>query len=133
MEEELHIISKMQKEWFENYLLNPDELAFSISEIKKLHRVVGSLSLYQFAASECFFGKILIGDSDAHGRKVGFHATKAAVEIAFSQLNIKQVYLNVYKNNLPALHIYKAVGFEIENIKSDSCGLVEYTMALKCY
>ena len=126
-----YITPKMQKEWFENYMLNLDEFAFSISEIVKLHRVVGSLSLYQFKASECFFGKILIGDSDAHGRQVGFNATKAAIEIAFYKLNIKKVYLNVYKNNLPALHIYKAVGFEIEDVKSDSCGFEEYTMALK--
>ena len=65
-----YITSEMQLDWYKRYLNNNDEICFAIVEKNELNRLVGSLSLYEFDGDECFFGKILIGDLEAHGKKL---------------------------------------------------------------
>lgn len=105
------ITSDMQKKWFENYLVNKDEICFSINEIEELNRVVGSLSLYDFDGRQAEFGKILIGDSEAHGKSIGFNSIKAVLKIAFEELKLDKVVLHVYDENVVARHIYEKAGF----------------------
>lgn len=107
------ITKEMQAEWFERYLDNKDEICFAIVENQVLKRMVGSLSLHEFARDTCFLGKILIGDVEAHGRKVGVNASIAATKIAFDQLNIHTVNLHVFKNNTIAIKVYKEAGFAV--------------------
>ena len=90
------ITEEMQAAWFERYLSNEDELCFAIVESRVLNRMVGSLSLHDFSEDSCFLGKILIGDDEAHGRKVGLNASIAATKIAFERLNMKSVILQVF-------------------------------------
>lgn len=122
------ITRAMQLEWFNKYLQNNDEICFSIVETRQLKRMVGSLSLYQFADDSCFFGKILIGDVDAHGRKVGVNATIAVTKIAFEQMNIKQVKLHVFADNFVAVKVYKNAGFNIVEELNTESGKLEYLM-----
>lgn len=117
-----------QKSWFEKYLLNMDELVFAIIENRDLKRLVGSLSLYHFTPESCLFGKILIGDKEAHGKKTGLNATIAATKIAFEQLRLKHVYLFVYSDHGAALSIYKKAGFSIVDEHRSDNGKWEYTM-----
>ncbi len=126
-----HITPDLQKKWYEKYLNNEDEICFAIIENQNLKRMVGSLSLYGFENDECLFGKILIGDQEAHGQKVGLNATKAAVAVAFDQLNMKVVNLYVYEDNLGALKVYKKAGFYIsEKLEKDN-GKIEYKMKIE--
>ena len=78
-----------QRNWFDDYLKNEDEFCFSIIENQNLKRVVGSLSLYNFHEDSCEFGKILIGDNEAHGRRIGVNAAVAETMIAFSEIHLK--------------------------------------------
>lgn len=105
------ITHEAQKQWYEKYLNNNDEICFAIEECKELNCLVGSLSLYNFKGNTAEFGKILIGDKEAHGRQIGFNATVAALKIAFDDLDLKRVVLEVYENNLPAKRIYEKAGF----------------------
>ncbi len=86
------ITNEMQEKWFENYLINNDEMIFSIYENKDLNRLVGSLALYNFIDDTCEFGKILIGDDAAYGRKIGYNSIYTVLNI----VNINTVYLHVY-------------------------------------
>ena len=43
-----HITPEMQEKWYESYLKDNDTIAFAIEETEHLHRMVGSLSLYDF-------------------------------------------------------------------------------------
>ena len=108
------ISSDAQEQWYRKYLANPDEMCFSIYEIHELNRIVGSLSLYNFSNAQAEFGKILIGDEEAHGKKIGVNSIIALLSIAFFQLDLSRVYLHVFNNNKPAKHVYETVGFEIE-------------------
>lgn len=124
-----HITSEMQKAWFEKYLENEDEICFSIFEQDVLNRVVGSLSLYDFQGKQAEFGKILIGDEAAHGKKIGLHALLAVLKVAFEDLKLEKVILHVYEDNVAARHIYETAGF----VKKDShisCGMTENYMEI---
>ncbi len=126
-----YITSSMQQEWFGKYLQDPDEMIFAIVETAQLKRLIGSLSLYHFHEKDCEFGKILIGDPDAHSRKAGLNATIAAVTIAFEQLKKEQVYLQVYEDNSKAVTVYNNAGFSVSDCHKDENGLNEYTMIVR--
>jgi len=106
------ITPEMQDNWYKTYLANADELCFVIYENQVLNRVVGSLSLYDFHDRQAEFGKILIGDEQAHGKSVGYHALLAVLRIAFEELKLEKVVLRVYDENIAAKHIYEKAGFQ---------------------
>lgn len=123
-----YITKEAQKQWFVNYLNNADEICFAIEECCELNRVVGSLSLYNFNGDTAEFGKILIGDIEAHGKQIGFNATVAALRIAFETLKLKKVVLEVYEENIAAKRIYEKAGFVCKGVlREDDIGIaVEY-------
>ena len=129
-----YITPEMQQVWFEKYLEDPDIYTWSIDEISKLNRCVGSVSLYNFKAdlftvnaneydlsikkneetskgSACEFGRLMIGDTEARGKKIGFTATILSIDIAFNNLGAELVHLKVDKDNIPAYKIYREAGF----------------------
>lgn len=106
------ITPEMQENWYETYLANEDELCLVIYENQVLKRVVGSLSLYEFHDKQAEFGKILIGDEEAHGKSVGYHAILAVLKIAFEELKLEKVVLRVYDENIAAKRIYEKAGFK---------------------
>lgn len=125
-----YITPENQAEWYKNYLKNDDEVCFSILENQELKRLVGSLSLYHFETESCSFGKILIGDKEAHGRKVGLNATIAATKVAFDILNLKRINLCVYLDNFVAVKIYQKAGFVVTKTYKASNGKDEYIMTM---
>ena len=125
------ITKEKQRSWFVSYLNNPDELIFAIEECEDLNRLVGSLSLYSFNGSSCCFGRILVGDNEAHNKNVGLNATIAVIKVAFYQLGLEKIELTVFPENLPALTIYNKAGFNIENEHITEEGRIEYLMVIK--
>lgn len=110
----MHYITKeMQKNWYRSYLLNQNEITFAIIEKKTLNRMVGSISLLNFEKNRVECGHIMVGDAEAHGNHVCENALRAILKIAFIKMNMKEVYLHVYKDNVKAVHIYQKVGFKI--------------------
>ncbi len=126
-----YITKEMQTNWYERYLLNLDEMCFAVVERKVLNRLVGSLSLHEFKGKTCFLGKILVGDSYAHGKKVGLNASIAATRIAFEQLNMEVVNLHVFKDNFVALKVYQKAGFIVVDEHTTDDGKYELSMILK--
>ena len=72
----------------------------------------------------------MIGDEEAHGKKVGLNATKAVLTIAFELLKMKRVCLKCYGDNEKAMNIYKTAGFTIKD-KYYNDGKLEYLMDKK--
>lgn len=111
--------------FYKKYLDNHDEICFVIEECSVLNRIVGSLSLYSFRGDTVEFGKILIGDKEAHGKQIGYNATVAALRIAFEVLNLKTVVLEVYEENIAAKKIYEKAGFVYKcDLRDDDIGKV---------
>lgn len=114
-----YITEEMQKKWYKNYLKNNDEIAFAIVESQFIHGVVGSVSLYNFCGKRAEFGKILIGNEKAHGKKIGYTATLAVLKIAFEELELDEVVLECNNNNFPAIRVYEQAGFILSEIVHD--------------
>lgn len=118
-----YITEDAQKRWFEKYLENEDEICFAVEECEQLNRIVGSLSLYNFSGDTAEFGKILIGDEEAHGKKIGYNATIAALKIASDTLKLKKIVLEVYDDNIAAKKIYEKAGFVYKSVlREDEIG-----------
>lgn len=124
-----HISSEQQKHWFQRYLQSEDELTFAVDEIASLGRLAGSLALYHFEGNQVELGRILIGDPQAHGKNVGYHAIVAAIATAFRCFPVKKIVLQCYKDNCRALHIYRKAEFKITDCHLSQNG-EEYTMEL---
>lgn len=125
-----YITKEMQQNWYEKYMRNQNEMTFVIVETNVLQRVVGSLSLYNFSENSAEFGKILIGDPEAHGRHLGTNSLKAALLVAFRDLGLDEVYLNVHADNVKAVCSYKNAGMKIVN-KIIHESFDEYVMSIK--
>ena len=125
-----HISREMQEQWYERYLLEQDEITFAIDEIGEMQELVGSVSLYNFEKNRVEFGKILVGNEKAHGKKVGIHATRAVLEIAFNQLHMHKVILKCYEENIAALKVYTQAGFRKDSEQIID-GKKEYTMYIE--
>ena len=106
-----HISKEQQESWYERYLTNDDEYIFAIDENKSLNRVVGSAALYNFDGDQVEFGKIMVGDDEAHGKKVGYNAIKVLIKIAYEKFGCNKVILRCYTDNIVACNLYKKVGF----------------------
>ncbi len=99
--------------WFDAYLQKDNDYLFII-EIFDIYRPVGQISLYNIDwASHCAeYGRLIIGEADAHGKGIAKEASRMLLHFAFSVLGLKEITLEVHKDNKPALTIYVACGFK---------------------
>ncbi len=109
-----YITRESQQKWYERTFEIYDEYVFGIEEISELQCLVGSLAIYNITEIDAEVGKILIGNKNAHGKKVGVNSLSALLDFSFNQLKLKSVYLHVYKENIPAVKVYTQVGFSVE-------------------
>ena len=126
-----YITIEMQKSWYHSYLADDSEMIFAIEETIDVKRIVGSMALYNFEEDTVEFGKILIGEPQAHGKSVGVNALEAIKKIAKSELGMKSIYLHVYKDNIGALKVYEKSGFVVEDTHFTENGFEEYTMRVR--
>ena len=126
-----YITPQMQIDWYKRYQNDNDEICFAIIENKELNRFVGSLCLYNFSQKTCSFGKFLIGDKEAHGKKIGVNATRAAIFFAFEKLGMNKIVLNVFLENIAAIKVYQEAGFHFFETHLSTDNRMEMTMIIK--
>jgi RimJ/RimL family protein N-acetyltransferase len=99
--------------WFKQYLDREDDFVFIIEEVGQLSKPVGQVSLYKIDKSKrtAEFGRLMVGDPEAKGKGIAKLATSMVLEFGFSCLDLELIYLEVFKDNHPAIHIYLSVGF----------------------
>lgn len=107
------ISSSEQKTWFDKHKVIENDFVFIIEETSIFHKKIGTISIYNFSKNgkNAEFGRFFIGEADAQGKGYGVQAVKMACHVAFKQMGIEQLLLEVFADNLPARHIYKKVGF----------------------
>mgnify|MGYP003989091581 CR=1 FL=1 len=107
------------RNWFRDYLTRDDDLVYIIEENDV---AVGQISLYNINRSDnsAEFGRLMIGDDRALGKGVARDSAALLVTFAMEQLGITTIYLEVLKNNAPAIRIYEAVGFKEEQSRDDT-------------
>jgi RimJ/RimL family protein N-acetyltransferase len=102
------------KEWFERYLRLDNDYVFIIEETVHLYRPIGQISLdnVDLEDKRAELGRLMIGDDEALGEALAKRATRLLVEVSFDRLELAGLYLEVLKENSPAIAIYKACGFQ---------------------
>lgn len=110
------ISEKQQKEWFQNYLKNEEDIMFSIHLKDRERTFVGANAVYHISRSkkEGEYGRIAIMPQYA-GKGIGYAATMAVCSLAKKNLGLERLILEVYHNNVAAIKVYKKVGFEYLN------------------
>ena len=78
-------------------------------------RPIGQAALYNvdWVNGTAEFGRLMVGVADAAGRGLAREATAAIVALAFEQLGLQEVYLEVVPGNVRAIKVYEACGFEV--------------------
>lgn len=69
----------------------------------------------------------------AQGKGIATQATKKILEIAFTELGLERVYLNVLSNNTAAIHLYEKCGFIFEGEFRSHIKIRGTTHSLKWY
>lgn len=54
---------------------------------------------------------IYIGDTEMHKKGIGEQATKRLLEFGFEHLKLSKIYLHVAQFNIPAVNLYRKIGF----------------------
>lgn len=106
-----YISAESQQEWFGRHQRRKDDLIFIIETPDA--KPIGTISLYRIDLSSmrAKFGRMIIGDVES--RKKGFarDASESLIQFAFSTLNLRQIRLEVLKNNERAIRLYEKIGF----------------------
>lgn len=145
---------RLYHKWLSNKDLKPklgeEETEYSLNEIKEMHEEwrkdfknmtfcilnkqtrepIGDINLFD---SEEFKNRpeisIMIGEHS--GKGFGTEASQLLLDFAFKKLKLSEVNLSVYKDNLPAVGLYKKLGFDIiGEIKDKDNNREEYLMKI---
>ena len=55
-------------------------------------------------------------NNEYQGKGIASRASKLLISYVFSNLNLRKIYVHVFSNNLPAIKLYKKLGFEEEGV-----------------
>jgi len=74
---------------------------------------VGNIKIepIDYNTKECVLG-IMIGDKNYHRKGIGTKSILLIIDV-LKEKNIKNIYLGVKKDNIPAISLYKKIGFYI--------------------
>jgi len=101
--------------WFARYQRRDDDFVFIIEETGGEQRPVGQASLYNidWDRGTAEYGRLMIGAADAVGRGLAREATNAIVALAFEQLGLREIHVEVVPANIRSIKLCEACGFEI--------------------
>lgn len=108
-------------DWFFSYKEKDDDFVFIIESVEDNFLPIGQISLYHINwENHCAeYGRIMIGEPSAKGKGFAKDATQLLLKIGFEVLHLKQIYLEVFKNNTRAISVYLASGFKITQENND--------------
>ena len=107
------ITPEMQKEWYVKDCEDKSVVTFAIDEINTLNRMVGSVSIYDIKNDTAEIGKIVVGDNEAKGKKIGYYALLLAMFAGYKRLGINKYLGEVSEENKPAYINDMRAGFII--------------------
>lgn len=96
------ITAEMQRDWFYKYLEDDSIATFAIEEINELKRVVGSVAVYDFKGDTAEVGKIVVGDPEAKGKKIGYYGLLLAMYIGYQKMGVNMYLGEVHEDNMSA-------------------------------
>lgn len=98
---------KKQEEWFDKYEDNKSKFFFTILDNNKPIGIIGLTKNNIF---------IVIGEKEYHNKGIGKKACRYIIDYSFNELKLKEIKLEVDKDNIAAIYLYKSLGFKEYNI-----------------
>lgn len=111
------ITKDMEVAWIKKVLARSDEKRYAIC-LSHNDQYIGNVQLTSIKNRQAEF-HIFIGLPEFWGKGIGKLATAKMINIGFSELQLKKIYLFVKKNNLAAIKAYEKVGFKIMSSDND--------------
>lgn len=104
------ITEENQKMWYKSYLNQEGDYMFAVCV---LGQCVGTAAIYNVDMTvKCAeYGRLMIDKKRCQERGFGQDATQAACCIAFEQIGIETILLEVFEDNLSARKTYERCGF----------------------
>ncbi|MEK6859248.1 MAG: GNAT family N-acetyltransferase [Nanoarchaeota archaeon] len=125
MEYTLEEVKKMHDEWRKDY----KNMTFCILN-KETKEPIGDINLFD---SHEFNNlpeiSIMLGEHS--GKGFGREATQLLIDFAFEKIKINEINLSVYKDNEPAVKLYKKLGFRTTGETKDEDDREEFLMKLE--
>lgn len=113
------ISKESQIKWFENYLERDEEYMFSAYHRDNPEQFIGAVSIYNIKNGRGEFGRIIVDKQQIAKKGIGVMIAKCVCQIAFKQLALQSLVLEVFSDNIAAIKTYEKVGFkktsEIDN------------------
>ena len=105
------ISAEQHAEWFRRYLGRDDDYVF-VLEIAGAR--VAQVSLYDIRDGAAEFGRLLV-DPAARGRGVSHRAVALCLRFASDALGLRELHLEVKRDNARAIRAYEAAGFRTDD------------------
>ncbi len=101
------------QKWITFHTRQSENDLFVIEDLAN-QKIIGHIALYDINpfSESCEFG-ILIGLPDYWQRGIGRIATTEMIEIAFHELMLNSIFLDVLQSNTRAVNLYLSLGFEV--------------------
>lgn len=96
------ITPEMQLNWYKKECEDATSATFAIEEIDELNRIVGSVAIYDINCDIAEVGKIVVGDPEAKGKKIGYYGLLLAMYIGYNKLGIEKYLGEVHEDNMSA-------------------------------
>lgn len=99
--------------WFKQYQRLDTDFVFIILSKELNFKPVGQISLYaiDWQALVGEYGRLMIGETKARGKGLARSASLLLLHIGFDILGLKEIVLEVKDDNLPAISVYRSIGF----------------------
>lgn len=104
-----------QENWIRNYEDREGKEEYYFIVESKDGTPYGTVRLYNIDKNKCTWGSFILDPARPEG--TSSDVMKLSINFAFEKLDLKEVELEVNKNNTKAVHIYKKFGFK--NVKED--------------
>jgi RimJ/RimL family protein N-acetyltransferase len=99
---------------------NAETLVYKVMDIE-MGEVIGHISLRNIDRKNksARMGKVLVGNKNSRGKRIGQQMIKEILNIAFDQLQLHRVSLGVFDFNISAITCYEKAGFIKEGLLRD--------------
>ena len=108
---------KKEKLWFNKYSKDKNKKFFTIYDNKIPIGFLGLSHIDKTNRNADAF--IAIGDDKYRGKGFGKIAMKYLIDYGFIKLGLHKINLKVFEKNIPAVNLYKKLGFVVEGIMKD--------------
>lgn len=101
--------------WFDRYVELDNDFVFVILAKDMNNQPVGQISVYNidWDAGIAEYGRLMIGHPNTNRKGYAKEATNLLLDFAFNTLKLREIFLEVKKDNVSALAVYKSAGFNV--------------------